>query len=164
MTTPTSTEELVARVEQLTTQVEELHQRLDQTSGIPDSGGSGEQSERTLAFQTVEDWVVGLFLPLYSWRVDGQRWFWCPLWWQHAEAVWRFELLWRSWEAARWQPTGMSAWSMELDHHLRELLGDEGPFRQCRSAEGDRAARHVDLDLASAQPAPPGWWDTKPQS
>lgn len=163
MTTPSNVEELAVQVHGLATQVEELHQRLDESS-VAGGSASGTQEEPKLVFETVEGWVTGLFLPLYSWRVDGQRWFWCERWWSHGEAIWRLELLWRGWEAARWQPTGMSAWSMELDHHLRELLGDEGPFRQCRSAEGDRAARHVDLDLVSAQPAPPGWWDTKPQS
>lgn len=159
MTNPTAAEELSARVAQLTTQVEELHQRLDQAPGTPSpSGSGGGQDEPKLVFEGVEQWVTGLFLPLYSWRVDGQRWFWCEQWWAHAEAIWRLELLWRGWEAARWQPTGMSAWSMELDHHVRELLGDEGPFRQCRSGEGDRKARHVDLETAMAQPAPAGWW------
>jgi hypothetical protein len=93
-----------------------------------------------------------------GWRVDGQRWHWCPQWWRHAEAIWRLELLWRSWEVSRLHATGMSTWSVELDRHLRELLGDDGPFRQCRVAEADRAARHTDLPHATADPAPHGWW------
>jgi len=157
MTDPTVAEDLSARVALLTAQVEELHQRLDQATAMPGTANPAE-AEPKLTFETVEQWVTGLFLPLYSWRVDGQRWFWCEQWWAHAEAIWRLELLWRGWEAARWQPTGMSGWSMELDHHLRELCGDEGPFRQCRAGEGDRAARHVDPEAASAQPAPGGWW------
>jgi hypothetical protein len=158
MTIPTGTEELAAQVQLLTTQVEELTWRLDQTSGVPGSAGHGGEDEPKLVFNTVEEWVTGLFLQMFSWRVDGQRWFWCDHWWLHAEAIWRLELLWRGWEAARLQPTGMSAWSMELDHHLRELCGDEGTFRQCRSAEGDRRARHVNPDVAPARPAPGGYW------
>jgi hypothetical protein len=164
MTTPTTAEELSARVELLTTEVAELHQRLDQPTSPPGTtttvGESKAQDEPKLTFQTVEQWVTSLFLPMHSWRIDGQRWFWCERWWAHAEAIWRFELLWRSWESARWQPTGMSAWAMELDHHLPQLLGDEGPFRQCRVGEHDRAARHVDLEPATAQPAPADWWKT----
>jgi hypothetical protein len=164
MTTPTVAEELSARVAGLISQVEELHQRLDQTTGLPGtatptSADGKAEAEPELKFHTVEQWVTGLFLPLFSWRVDGQRWYWCEQWWAHAEAIWRLELLWRGWEAARWQPTGMSAWSMELDHHVRELCGDEGPFRQCRVGERDRAARHVELEAASTRPAPAGWWN-----
>lgn len=160
MTTPTSLEQLSAQVQILAAQVEELTWRLEQATGLPKWVGSGEEGEPKLVFVTAEEWVTGLFLPMFSWRIDGQRWFWCPQWWQHAEAIWRLELLWRSWEAARLQPTGMSAWSMELDHHLRRLLGDEGPFRQCRAAEGDRPARHIDAEIATTQPAPVGWWET----
>ena len=95
---------------------------------------------------------------MFGWRVDGQRWHWCPQWWRHAEAIWRLELLWRSWEVQRLAATGMSAWSVEVDRHIHELLGDDGPFRQCRNAEDDRGARHADLPPATAEPAPDGWW------
>jgi hypothetical protein len=99
-----------------------------------------------------------MFLPMFGWRVDGQRWQWCPQWWRHAEAIWRLELLWWSWEAHRLLATGMSAWSAELDRHLRELLGPDGPFVQCRGVEQDRPARHVDLPTATADLAPDDWW------
>jgi hypothetical protein len=146
--------ELQARVEALSAQVEELAQRLDQST--PPLGGGVVPG---LRFPDLEGWVRGLFLPMFGWRIDGQRWFWCPQWWRHAEAIWRLELLWRSWEAARLHPLGMSGWSGELDRHKWELLGDGGPFRQCRSAERDRPARHVDLEAAGVEPAPTGWWD-----
>ena len=152
MTAAWSHQELCAQVQALTRQLEELAQRLDQGAAV------GEQDEPKLLFADVESWVQGLFLPMFGWRVDGQRWYWCPQWWRHAEAIWRLELLWRSWEAARLQPTGMSAWSTEFDRHKVELLGDEGPFRQCRPDDGDRAARHVELEPATAQSAPLGWW------
>lgn len=155
MTAPASVHDLSAQVQELASQVQELSQRLDQATSAPSVAVA---EGPTLVFDRVEGWVTGLFLPMFSWRVDGQRWFWCPQWWRHAEAIWRLELLWRSWEAARLQPTGMSAWSMGLDHHLRQLCGDEGPFRQCRPADSDRQARHVDPDVAVAQPAPANWW------
>jgi hypothetical protein len=158
MTAITTADQLAARIELLDGQVQELTQRNDQALPGTAPGSDPEEPVR-LRFPDVESWVNGLFLPMFTWRVDGQRWFWCPQWWRHAEAIWRLELLWRSWEAARLRPTGMSPWSIELDRHLRELLGDEGPFRQCRPADGDRPARHVDPDVAIAQPAPTGWWE-----
>jgi hypothetical protein len=148
-------QELAAQVRALHAQVQELTQRLDESvSGpLPGGGAAGK-----LLFDDVEGWVNGWFLPMFAWRTDGQRWYWCPQWWRHAEAIWRLELLWRSWESARLQPLGMSAWSTELDRHKWELLGDEGPFRQCRTADRDRPARHIELEAATADPAPPDWW------
>lgn len=112
-----------------------------------------------LCFPNAERWVKELFLPVFSWRVDGRRWLWCSQWWRHAEAIWRLELLWRSWETARRYPTGMSSWSTELDSHLELLLGDQGPFRLCQ-AEGRRVAQHVDPEPVTAEPAPADWWPT----
>jgi hypothetical protein len=152
-----SPQELYAQVQALTVVVEELAQRLDQATGAAGASAGGLPR---LCFADVESWVRGLFLPMFGWRIDGHRWHWCPQWWRHAEAIWRLELLWRSWEVARLHPAGMSSWSAECDRHRVELLGDEGPFRQCRAADGDRPARHVEVEPAAAEAAPPGWWDT----
>ncbi|MFV2101848.1 DUF4913 domain-containing protein [Micromonospora sp. LOL_024] len=146
-------EDLAGMVATLQTQVAELTQRLD------DQAPAATEAPAALRFPTVEAWVTGLFLPMFAWRVDGQRWHWCPQWWRHAEAIWRLELLWRSWEVSRLAPTGMSGWSVEVDRHIHELLGDSGPFKQCRAADEDRAARHIDLPSATADSAPDGWWD-----
>jgi len=150
-----SVEDLAGTVAGLQTQVAELTQRLDEQQ----PGGPVQPTKLKLRFPDVESWVHGMFLPMFAWRVDGQRWHWCPQWWRHAEAIWRLELLWRSWEAARVKATGMSGWSVEVDRHLPILLGPDGLFRQCRSAELDRDARHVHLTAAVAEPSPAGWWD-----
>lgn len=152
MTEPLEHDELAAIVTALQAQVAELTQRLDDQTPAVLPAGPVE-----LTFPSVEAWVHGLFLPMFGWRVD-QRWHWCPQWWRHAEAIWRLELLWRSWEVHRLAATGMSAWSVEIDRHLVELLGPDGPFRQCRGAEDDRDARHIDIPPATAEPAPEGWW------
>jgi hypothetical protein len=145
--------ELANTVTALEQQIAELIQRLDDQGPPADS-----PPEHELRFPDVESWVHGLFLPQFGWRIDGQRWFWCPQWWRHAEGIWRLETLWRSWEAHRLTATGMSSWSAELDRQLPELLGDAGTFRQCRTPDADREARHVDLPPATAEPAPEGWW------
>jgi len=148
-----SADDLASMVAALQTQVAEITQRLDDQAPA-----TTPQASAKLRFPTVEAWVHGMFLPMFGWRVDGQRWHWCPQWWRHAEAIWRLELLWRSWEVNRLAATGMSAWSVEVDRHIHELLGDDGPFRQCRNAADDRGARHADLPPATAEPAPDGWW------
>ncbi|MEJ3743161.1 DUF4913 domain-containing protein [Actinomycetes bacterium KLBMP 9797] len=147
-------DDLAGMVAALQTEVAELTQRLDDQ---PPAASTAKPVK--LRFPTVEAWVHGMFLPMFGWRVDGQRWHWCPQWWRHAEAIWRLETLWRSWEVARNTATGMSSWSVELDRHLPHLLGEDGPFRQCRAAEDDRDARHTDLPPATAEPAPEGWWN-----
>lgn len=154
---PTADTDRAARVAALDTQVQQLARRLDEAG--PDDVEPTDAVAPAPLFPDVESWVQAIFLPMFGWRVDGQRWYWCPQWWRHAEAIWRLELLWRSWEVSRLQPTGMSGWSVELDRHKWELLGDEGPFRQCRGPEDDRPDRHTDLPTATAQPALPGWWD-----
>lgn len=146
--------DLADRLSAIERQVAELTQHLADIAD-PDA----DRHRHDLYFPDVEAWVHGLFLPMFSWRVDGQRWHWCPQWWRHAEAIWRLELLWRSWEVHRMQPTGMSTWSVEADRHLTELLGPEGAFRQCRGADPDRAARHTPPVAATAEFAPAGWWN-----
>jgi len=147
-------DDLAGMVAALQTDVADLARRVDRRPANTTAG----QQKKELKFPDVESWVAGNFLPMFGWRVDGQRWHWCPQWWRHAEAIWRLELLWRSWEVARHSATGMSSWSTEVDRHLGELLGDDGPFRQCRAADDDREARHTDLPPATAEPAPEGWW------
>lgn len=154
MTDRARIDDLAGMIAALQTELAELTQRLDER---PPATATAKPVK--LRFPTVEAWVVGMFLPMFGWRVEGQRWHWCPQWWRHAEAIWRLETLWRSWEVARQTATGMSSWSAELDRHLRELLGEDGPFRQCRAAEDDRDARHTDLPPATAEPAPDGWWN-----
>lgn len=133
-------------------------QPTDRSLRLSQAGPDEEPDPPSLLFPDVEAWVQAIFLPMFGWRIDGQRWCWCPQWWRHAEAIWRLELLWRSWEVARLHPTGMSSWSVEFDRHKYELLGEDSPFRQCRADDGDRKAHHSELKPATADYAPPSWW------
>src|SRR5262249_36438382 len=78
-TTTTAATDLAGKVAALQTQVAELTQRLDDTAPT-----AVTQAPPKLKFPSVEAWVHGLFLPMFGWRVDGQRWHWCPQWWRHA--------------------------------------------------------------------------------
>jgi hypothetical protein len=62
---------------------------------------------------------------------------WCPLWWEHAEAVFRLEALHRAWTELAPEPgTAMSIWIRDhLDPCLRELLSPLGPFADCTHNE-----------------------------
>jgi hypothetical protein len=63
---------------------------------------------------------------------------WCPQWWKHAEAISRFEALWRAWEFLRLDgTTGMSVWWRDhADHHMSVLLSTDGPFKGCTPDDG----------------------------
>ncbi len=56
----------------------------------------------------------------FVWRAD---------WWRNEEASCRLEAMWRSWEAARLDPTGMSAWWISVaDPNMAQLMSPNGPF------------------------------------
>lgn len=56
----------------------------------------------------------------FVWRGD---------WWRVEEASCRIEAMWRSWEAARLDPTGMSGWWLSVaDPHVAQLMAPTGPF------------------------------------
>jgi hypothetical protein len=106
------------------------------------------------AYASVEDWVLGYFLPMFR-RTLGGEYRWCAQWWRHGEAISRLSSLWQAWEVHRIEPgIGISAWYRDhLDHHLPILLGTRGPFYQCSESS------HRESHQAIATPAPADWWD-----
>ena len=122
---------------------------------------AGQQPEaRPPLYPNVETWVTGYFAPMFLHRVPGsQRVRWCARWWDHAEAIARLTVLWNTWEAARWEPSAKPGWWLDLDHHLPLLLGLDGPFRNCRQAEGTRPGKHEQEVVPAIGPAPASWWD-----
>ncbi|MEV4212599.1 DUF4913 domain-containing protein [Micromonospora sp. NPDC049662] len=127
----------------------------------PDAAELAEEPQaQPPLYPSVEAWVGGYFAPMFLHRVPGNpRIRWCSQWWQHAEAIARLTLLWNTWEGARWEPAAKSGWWLDLDHHLPILLGIDGPFRNCRHPEGNRAGKHESPPDAAVDPAPDGWWD-----
>jgi hypothetical protein len=69
---------------------------------------------------------------------------WCPLWWEHPEAIFRLEALRRAWAHFAPQPgPGMANWIRDhLDPCLRELLSPLGPFADC--GHHDRFHQHAE--------------------
>jgi len=108
------------------------------------------------AFPTVETWVAEWFAPTFARRPGGTI-RWCPVWWEHAEAIVRLTMLWRTWEVLRLDPAvGMGTWFRDhLDPQMHILLGPDGPFSACE-VEGDRA--HNPPPELPVQPAPAGYW------
>lgn len=87
-----------------------------------------------LYYRSLPEFVREFFVPMFPRDVKhspGQTW--CPKWWEHPEAIYRLESLWRSWEHLRLDPAlGSSTWLRDhLDHHLPRLLDASGPFKGC---------------------------------
>lgn len=63
---------------------------------------------------------------------------WCQSWWQHPEAIARFEALRRAWEEFVVQPgAAMSVWFRDhFDPCMRELTAATGPFHECSPENG----------------------------
>ncbi|MGC8628531.1 MAG: DUF4913 domain-containing protein [Acidimicrobiales bacterium] len=123
----------------------------------PAAGSSACATELTVTeapkprFANVVGFVERYLAPVATTRLGGAA-VWCPYWWEHPGAVLRLEALWRSWEALRLQPGGMSTWwTGHYDPHMRVLLdADRGPFYRCQKA-------HTPAVALSTVPPPPGW-------
>ena len=155
--------QLAARIDELAASVAELtqvvHERDDNATAP--SKQQDDDPQKPL-YDNVEDWVRGYLLVNFSrpfGEVGTQRWYWCPQWWRHNEAVTALTALWYSWEHARLQPTGMLGWLRDLHHHLSVICSPDGPFRECSQADGDRPAKHTGDRFADVVPAPPQWWN-----
>jgi hypothetical protein len=153
-TLPVSVDEVVARLDEIAGDVEQLQAALAATveAGAADqpTGPAGRQPEPL--YPSTEVWTTGFFAQVYIRPVGGDL-RWCRRWFEHAEAVIRLELLWRSWEAYRLRPLGAVDWHDILDRQLPVLLSDRGPFAACTPD------RHEPTRPLRVEPAPAGWWD-----
>lgn len=95
------------------------------------------------------EFVTQAFTPVYC-RVPSPTLRWCASWWDHAEAIYRLEALWRSWELYRLEPRlGIASWLRDyLDPQLRELTSPTGPFASCT------ADRHSPSTPLRTEPPP----------
>lgn len=85
-------------------------------------------------------WVHGTVTSMIARPLRGEL-TWCPLWWEHPEAVFRFEALRRAWTELAPEPgAAVSLWIRDhLDPCLRELLSPLGPFVDCTHNERYRS-------------------------
>ena len=104
--------------------------RLAGSDAAPPAGEPGEPVEPL--YGSLLEFVTEAFTPVYC-RVPSPTLRWCASWWDHAEAIYRLEALWRSWELYRLEPRlGIASWLRDfLDPQLRELTSPTGPFASC---------------------------------
>ena len=104
----------------------------------------------------VEKYIAHVYRREVSARGSESKVRWCPMWWEHAEAVGRLEALWTAWEEARLGAGAeMAGWWVTLaDPIMAALLDPEGVFKYCSVADGHRTTMRVLPTVA----APEGWF------
>ena len=78
------------------------------------------------------DWVHNHVAAVIARPLRGEH-RWCPQWWEHPEALFRFTALHRAWTELAGEPgAALSIWIRDhLDPCLRELMAPNGPFTDC---------------------------------
>jgi len=104
----------------------------DRSDPAEDDQPSSAPSEDHLDVDRLVHWVHRHVAAVIARPLRGEV-RWCPLWWEHPEALFRFEALRRAWTELAPEPgIGMSVWIRDhLDPCLRELLSAQGPFADC---------------------------------
>lgn len=96
-----------------------------------DEAGELEETEPTLCYGSVDEFLREYLRNVYRRKIDGQHRVWGARFWEYDEALIRIEALWRAWEQLRLDAgTGMSTWWRDhADHHMPVLMDpDGGPF------------------------------------
>ena len=122
----------------------------------PDSAGGGGHGDEPGGpyFSLLLEFVADGFAPVYC-RATSPNVRWCPSWWDHAEAIYRLEALWRTWELYRLEPRmGIASWLRDyLDPQLASLTSPTGPFAQCTDD------RHSPIKPLRIEYPPEGYFD-----
>ena len=87
------------------------------------------------------DWVHNHVAAVIARPLRGEH-RWCPQWWEHPEALFRFTALHRAWTELAAEPgAALSIWIRDhLDPCLRELMAPNGPFTDCNPPHRHHAA------------------------
>jgi hypothetical protein len=162
--------ELAQRLQALEADVQDLGSVLDEVReghlhgvggrpGRPPGGGSsgghaGDDEPVEPYFTSLLEFVTEGFAPVYC-RPTSPTVRWCPRWWDHAEAIYRLEALWRTWELYRLEPRlGIASWLRDyLDPQLAALTSPTGPFAQCTDE------RHSPIKPLRTDYPPEGYFD-----
>lgn len=114
----------------------------DEQEELSDDELSEDELEQdSSVFDSVEQFVREFIAPLYV-RPIGSAAKWCPKWWLHAEAVFRFNALWVTYENgfASEDPTFAARWMASYaDPFMSRLMEPNGTFNGCSPERGHRA-------------------------
>ncbi|MDO5049363.1 MAG: DUF4913 domain-containing protein [Actinomycetaceae bacterium] len=103
-----------------------------------------EENEMPLYYPNLDAFVRDFLSTIYDRALPKGRMTWCPQWWKHAEAVYRLQALWLSWEYMRVNegPVGTVQWLVSYaDPIMNVLFDNDGPFKGCSVEGGHRELR-----------------------
>lgn len=128
---------LAGRIDDLTAKLARVERDVQDVTAVaslsgPSGGALDGPARPEQVCDSVEQWVHDYYLPTFVRPIGGEI-RWCTEWQQHAEAVVRFEAMWRSWAVLRLEGgLGMSTWLINhLDPSAAVLQSRTGPFAQC---------------------------------
>jgi hypothetical protein len=107
-----------------------------------------------LRFGGLEEFVGALLLPTFRRDLNAvgmRRWNWCDQWWRHDEFVHSAMNLWYLFEA-RAPQRRLVEFVREVYYLWPQLLGEDGPMRECTPTSKPGGPRHTDLTIAPADP------------
>ena len=134
--TTLSLTDLAARLTELETWRTQLNEEIDAGLAVMADPLELDPDDEILDPDRLVTWVHRHVAAVIARPLRGEI-RWCPLWWEHPEAVFRFEALRRAWTHLAPEPgPGMSTWIRDhLDPCLRELFSPVGPFADCTHNE-----------------------------
>ena len=112
--------------------------------------------ELTKQYKDIGVFVEELIAPLYIRPVGGMA-RWCPKWWLHAEAVFRFNALWVAYENgyASGDPLFAANWMASYaDPFMTRLMDPNGTFNGCSPERGHRMSPLCGEDVLPCEPLP----------
>lgn len=154
---PPSVADLAVRLARLEKTVDELEAAVTTSAAdAPPIPTDAATNPAELRYPDLRTWVEEFYVVAFA-RPTGAEYRWCPMWWDHVEAILRLESLWRAWEYLRLDgQTGMAVWLRDhLDHQLPRLMAPAGPFARCSA---DRASRPHEPDQMLTAIHPPAGW------
>ena len=108
----------------------------DQTDATAGAIDQEPEEAPTTYFKNLDQFVREFVCPVFRRNVGEPgraEHRWSAQWWKSSEAIIRLEAMWRTFEQARQDPTGMSAWLRDhADYHLGILMSPNGPFANSR--------------------------------
>jgi hypothetical protein len=135
----------------------------DDETGDQDDEDAGKEPP-ALLYPDLATWVEDFLSMIYERPTISGRRTWCPQWWAHAEAVYRLQSLWLSWEHMRVNdgPVGAATWLVNYADPIMNVLFDpEGPFNGCTLERGHSEERPHEDGRLPCWPAPEGLFEPR---
>ena len=112
-----------------------------QATATPDwrnAAAADTEPDTEMHFPNLDAFVRTFVVTTFRRRVGPQaKYRWAADWFRNSEAIVRLDAMWRAWEQARRETTGMARWLRDTaDPQMQILLDPDGPFRSSQDTNG----------------------------